>query len=301
MKILCLSHLTYDITLPMEEYPIENNKYHLNNPIESGGGAVVNATVLLAKWGLQYETYLGGVIGNDNYGNVVKKEINSFGLSTRFIETTYDQATSVSFIMINKQNGSRTIINIEKSYVPLKKLNLDFVPDLIFTDAYDFKNSLELLEKFPNSISVVDANNFNDETIDVCKKSNYILAASDFAEKLVKENFDYENNQSLVDIYTKIAERFNKAIVIITLGEHGVLYSVDNNIRLMPALNLDVKDTSGAGDIFHGAFVYGLNNNFDLEKCIKFANIAAGLSCAKENIRSSIPELTEVTKYYEEH
>jgi Sugar kinases, ribokinase family len=49
----------------------------------------------------------------------------------------------------------------------------------------------------------------------------------------------------------------------------------------MPGLKVDVVDSTGAGDIFHGAFTYGLINGFSIEKCVAFANIAGGLSCTK--------------------
>ena len=66
----------------------------------------------------------------------------------------------------------------------------------------------------------------------------------------------------------------------------------------MPGLKCNAVDTTGAGDIFHGAFVYGLANNFDMDKIVTLANIAAGLSIQKMGSRLSIPMLSEVLDYY---
>ena len=66
----------------------------------------------------------------------------------------------------------------------------------------------------------------------------------------------------------------------------------------MPGLKCNAVDTTGAGDIFHGAFVYGLANNFDMEKTITLANIAGGLSVQKMGSRLSVPNLSEVLDYY---
>ena len=66
----------------------------------------------------------------------------------------------------------------------------------------------------------------------------------------------------------------------------------------MPGLNVQAVDTTGAGDIFHGAFTYGIANNFDMEKVVTLANIAAGLSVMKIGSRLSIPNLSEVLDYY---
>ena len=76
------------------------------------------------------------------------------------------------------------------------------------------------------------------------------------------------------------------------------MYQVGNEIKIMPGLNVQAVDTTGAGDIFHGAFTYGIANNFDMEKVVTLANIAAGLSVTKMGSRLSIPNLSEVLDYY---
>ena len=72
MKILCIGHAAYDITVPLTEYPIENTKNRVPERIECGGGPASNAAYLLAKWNM--ETYFAGIVGNDNYGNIIENE-----------------------------------------------------------------------------------------------------------------------------------------------------------------------------------------------------------------------------------
>ncbi|HOP66040.1 MAG TPA: PfkB family carbohydrate kinase [Bacilli bacterium] len=99
--------------------------------------------------------------------------------------------------------------------------------------------------------------------------------------------------------YTFLVDKYDEdKVIVVTLEEHGALYSQDGIIKLMPALNVVAKDTTGAGDIFHGAFVYGLANNFDLEKTIKYATVAGGLSVTKLGARNSVPDLKEVEAEY---
>ena len=92
--------------------------------------------------------------------------------------------------------------------------------------------------------------------------------------------------------------KYPNSIIVVTLEEHGALYQSGNQIKIMPGLKCDAIDTTGAGDIFHGAFVYGLANNFDIDKTITLANIAAGLSVQKMGSRLSMPTLSEVLDYY---
>ena len=110
--------------------------------------------------------------------------------------------------------------------------------------------------------------------------------------------FDFNNPNSLVAIYNKLQDKYPNSIIVITLEEKGCLYQVGNEIKIMPGLNVQAVDTTGAGDIFHGAFTYGIANNFDMEKVITLANIAAGLSVQKIGSRLSIPNLSEVLDYY---
>ena len=75
MKVLCIGHAAYDITIPFDGYPEENTKNRVTTRIECGGGPASNAAYLLGKWGV--ETYFSGVIGNDKYGRIIKREFES--------------------------------------------------------------------------------------------------------------------------------------------------------------------------------------------------------------------------------
>lgn len=99
-------------------------------------------------------------------------------------------------------------------------------------------------------------------------------------------------------VYNRLQDKYPNANLVITLEEKGCLYQVGNEIKIMPGLKVDAKDTTGAGDIFHGAFTYGIANGFDMEKTITLANIAAGLSVTKLGSRLSVPNLSEVLDYY---
>jgi len=68
----------------------------------------------------------------------------------------------------------------------------------------------------------------------------------------------------------------------------------------MPSVKVKTIDSTGAGDIFHGAFVYGLANNFEYEKTLKFAVLASALSVTRVGSYKSIPTLEEMNDVYDE-
>lgn len=296
MKILCIGHSSWDITVPVDDYPIENTKYRYNEKYAAGGGPAGNAAYLLGKWGV--DTVIASTIGSDDFGTKIKKEFQEVNVATEYLETSYEKDTSFSFILVNKKNGSRTVFNVATEHPPLKKLNYEFTPDIIFTDGHDYGAAQNAISKFPNAITVIDAGRVTQELLELCKYIKYIVCSKGFAETVTGLKFDYSNPQSLVNVYLKLQNKYPNANITITLEDHGALYQVNNQIKIMPGLKCNAVDTTGAGDIFHGAFVYGLANNFDMDKVITLANIAGGLSVQKMGSRLSVPMLSEVLDYY---
>lgn len=296
MKILCIGHSSFDISCPIDEYPVENTKYRMNEAIRCGGGPAGNAAYLLGKWGL--DTTIATVIGSDDFGEKLKNEYASVKVDTSYIETSFDKETSLSFILVNKNNGNRTVFNVAVEHTPLKKYNYDFTPDIIFTDGNDYGAAQNAIKKYPNAISIIDAGRITPELLELCKYVKYIVCSKGFAETVTGLKIDYTNPSSLVNIYSLLTSKYPNSEIVVTLEEHGALYKFNNQIKIMPGLVVEVKDTTGAGDIFHGAFVYGIANNFDIEKTITLSNIAGGLSCKTIGSRKSVPSLAEVLDYY---
>ena len=105
---MCLGQSAYDITLPLDHYPVENKKVRVEGKVECGGGSASNCAYLLAKWGL--DTYFSGIIGNDHYGSQIKKEYESIGVNTKYLEVSDKFHTTSSYIIANTDIGSRTIL-----------------------------------------------------------------------------------------------------------------------------------------------------------------------------------------------
>ncbi len=299
MKVLCVGQTSYDISCVVKAYPQENFKHDINEKYENGGGTAANEASLLSKWGI--ETYLVSAIGADSYGDKIKKELEMFSVKTNYFETMYDKNTSTSFILMNKSNGSRTIFNInsDDSLPHVKKAEeIKIDADLIMTDGYEYHASTLLLSRYPNAISIMSATKATSEVIDLCGLCKYIICSKTFAESITGIKIDYNNTITLVTIYNKLAERFSKSNIIITLEEKGALYTDGNKIKVMPGINVNAVDTTGAGDIFHGAFAYGLLQKYDIERIVAYSNIAAGLACAQMGNKMSIPNLNNVVSHY---
>ena len=95
MKILCIGHASYDITCPVDEYPVENTKYRLMDKVSAGGGPASNAAFLLGKWGIDTLIMLGVINMSKKYGII---EIGSNNTKTHIYENSkvlYDKTTTI--------------------------------------------------------------------------------------------------------------------------------------------------------------------------------------------------------------
>ena len=295
-KILCLGHASYDITIPMDKYPTENTKYRVLNRIECGGGPASNAAYLLGKWGMN--TYFSGVLGNDIYGKRIKKEFENVGVDTRYIELSKKYKTTKSFIIVNKKNASRTIFAYRDKSMKMENTNIRIKPDYALFDGEDFEIATKVIRNNPGCITILDAGRAKYSTIKLGKMVNYLVASKNFAEDFTGVKINYKDYNSLVKVYNLLEKDFT-ANIVITLESHGCLYKIDGKVKIMPGYKVKAIDTTGAGDIFHGAFVYALVKGYSYEDILRIANITGALSTTKIGGRYSIPDINEVLSIYE--
>ena len=295
MKVLCIGNSTYDITLLVQSYPIENKKIKLNDEIvECGGGSASNVSYLLASW--KIDTAISSVIGNDIYGNLIEKEYKDVNIDLKYLEKR-DIKTSTSYIITNKENGSRTIlINRDKNlkFDKIKSINEKY--DYIYSDGSFSELAYDTIINNKESVSILDAGRLNDDTIKLCKVVDYIICSNDFARSYTNINFSYDDIDSIKKVYDLIAKDF-KGLLIITLEKYGSFVKIDNEYHLIPSIEVKQIDSTGAGDIYHGAFLYFLSLGYSVLECMKYANIAGAISVTRIGGRNSIPTLHEVISY----
>lgn len=297
MKIVCIGNIAYDITIPLESYPIENTKNRVKSRVECGGGPASNAAYLLGKWGM--DASIVGVIGCDEYGKTIKQEFESVNVNTKYLEENADHKTTSSLIIANTSIGSRTVLTYKPKEIKCKDINLDFEPDIILVDGQEYELSKKIIEEYPKAISIIDAGSARDEVIKLSEMVNYVICSKNFAEDVTGIKVNYDDNNSLIDLYKKLTTMY-KGHIVVTLESHGALYKYDGKIKVMPSLKMKAVDSTGAGDIFHGAFTYGISKNMNYEDIIKISNIAGALSVTKIGGRYSIPTKEEMKKVYNE-
>lgn len=294
MRAICIGHSTFDTTLPVDEYPKENIKMRIKNHIECGGGPAANGAYLLAKWGI--DTTIASVMGNDFYGHCVYEDFQKIGANTKYLELKEGHATSSSYIIANMSNGSRTAITSKKP--PIRKLDqkIEEKYDLILVDGEHPDTAKEVLLNNREAISILDAGRLNDDTRELGKLVTYVICSHDFAEEFSGKKTDVNDIDTLKEIYNEIKEYF-KTNIIITLEADGSFTEINNEYRIIPSIKVKAIDSTGAGDIFHGAFTYFIGNKYSLEESIRYSSISGAISVTRIGSRYSIPTLEEVLDY----
>ena len=297
MKILCIGQSAYDVTLPVTDYPKENKKMKIgNSKIECGGGACNNAAYLLGLW--KSDVYLASSIGKDFYGERIKKELQTVNVNTDFFEELDDIETTTSYIIANTTKGTRTIITNKNPLMRFTNLNkITIKPDVILVDGNDYELASKVITENPDSITIIDAGSIKVGTVDLCKKVKYLVCSNDFAREYSKIDFNYDDIETLIKVHQKLENDFQNTVVI-TLESRGCFTKINNQYVIIPSIKVDSVDSTGAGDIFHGAFTYFIANDYSFYDALRLANIAGALSVRKIGSKNSMPTKEEVLSYH---
>ena len=294
-QVLCVGHASYDISTFVADYPAEDSKCEVDTLLEAGGGPVANAACLLARWGVH--TALAALVGDDSYGQRIAGELRQVGVDTSLLELRPGHLTPVSLIVVNRRNGSRTIINRKAS-----RQSLAIAPDrlarlrpaVLHFDGQELEASLAALAALPQSRTVLDAGSLRPGTEALAAKVEFLVSSERFARQATGMA-DLASAEALRQCVAELRRRYGN-VVVVTLGPRGLAADDGGGFFTMDAFPSRTVDTTGAGDIFHGAFIYGLVCGMAFRETLRLSSMAASLSVAREGGRLSTPTFAEVTE-----
>lgn len=296
MKIACIGNIVYDCTVRCDEFVKEGTKNSFDNAVFITGGPASTAASVISKYGNQVDFY--GRIGKDAIGKIVASEMLEENINLDHVCFSDMVMTPFGFILAS--GIERTIFSI-RSPEDFKHPQIDDVTyeedyDFILTDGKYPEESIALINKNKNAVSVIDAGRVNPGVLELCNHVNYIICSEEFANKVTQKtiNGDLENDR---EVYKALREIYPDAKgITITVGARGYICEKDGEVINYPTYDsgMPAIDTNGAGDIFHGAFTHAIANGYDYHDSLKFANITASLSTTRRGGRSSCPDLQEV-------
>ncbi len=279
----------------LDPYPGLDDKVEVIRSSVQGGGPVPTAMVTLAKLGAKV-CYIGKV-GDDQEGEFVKSQLEKEGVDTQYLLMDKKTKTSRAFIWVDKKSGKRTVALDRDKKISLKKDELKFLNSIstrfLHMDAREPEINILAAQwaKKQNAEVCLDVGSLRGEVEKVFPYVDHLIVSKRFACGFVKTSDPFVACRELMK------KRFKT--VVVTTGEAGCICGAGNKIFHSPGFKVKGVDTTGAGDVFHGAFIYGLLKKWSLKKIVRFANACAAMKCRRLGGRAGIPSLREVESFME--
>lgn len=289
VEVLCVGHAAFDLTMLVDHHPGPDEKCFASALTECGGGPAANAAVTVARLG--GSGAFAGYLGDDVYGCRHYAELASEGVNTTLLARG-SRPTPLSVILV-KPGGRRTVINhkAQTPFLRVSDVELSLCrPKVILFDGHEPLISVHLarLARARGIPTVLDAGSVHRGTVELASLADFLLASEKFARDFTQQ----EAPRHALDKLSRLAP-----FTAITLGEKGTLWKSREDRGEMRAFQIDAVDTTGAGDVFHGAFALGLARGMEMRTILRFACAAAALSCTKAGARLSIPTREEVDDF----
>lgn len=288
VDVLCVGHASYDLIFSVSRHPGADEKIVADSLLSCGGGPAANAAVCIARLGLT--SAFAGYLGRDLYGDQHFQELNDEGVNTQLI-VRGDSPTPLSTILV-KPDGKRCLINYKGDTQALAAdaLNPAHLPaKVVLFDGHEPFISLPLAEQArqANIPTVLDAGSVHDGTLALMNRVDYLVCSEKFAGQ-------YAGGESAA--LSRLAEL--APVVVITLGERGLIWRRGNEQGALPAYPITAIDTTGAGDAFHGAFAAGLAAGLDWQPLLRYASAAGSLCCTQMGARLGLPSQQEHARLF---
>ncbi len=291
MKVFGLGQSSLDLIISVKCYPAEDLKQEVLGFYEQGGGPVATALVSLSRLGVN--TSFAGVVSDDDAGTKIRAGLLEEGVNIDALAMREGGASQKAFIIVNRESASRTILWQRPTAAELAsgEVKGEWLrgADFLLLDGLMEGASIRIAElAAEDGVPVLcDAGSPRPGVLRLLPEADYIVGSEVFS--------DYFSTRP-EEAVKKIAEYGPKAVTV-TLGKRGAVTWQDGRVFSTPAFKVDAVDTTGAGDVFHGGYIFGLLKGWDLEETVRFASAFAALKCLEYGGRSGIPTLARTREF----
>jgi len=280
-----------DTLIPLHEYPARGSKVEFESASILPGGQVASAMVACQFWKLH--TRYVGKFGDDYAADLHRSAFLRAGVETHLF-TAPNCPSHQSFILIDA-DGERTVLRRHDERLALQpaELQREWVTSAraLLIDGHDTP-AASLAAEWARAAQIPVVADLDDlyPGIDALLPNiDYLVASNDIPGRIAH---DADLPRSLQLVQKKFSNRLTAA----TLGHDGVLAFDGSQFFYSPAFKVHVADTTGAGDIFHAAFIYALLHNWPIPRQLEFACASAALNCTAVGARGGIRPVEEIEK-----
>jgi ribokinase len=290
--IVGLGYCGWDYLCIVPRIPIDD-KVEVVKSIVQGGGPAATAIYTAVKLGAS--ALFIGTVGNDNDGEQIISAFKSVDVNTDEIKVRDEGCSPVAFCWTEESSGKRSIAWTRGSAEPLSEDEIDENvirnAGLLHLDGHQTKAAVYAAEiaREAGMVVMIDAGTIVPDIEKLINMCDIIIASEVFSKRFTGEEDPLKATKKLFGENTKFAG--------ITLGDKGCVGFDGNEFYTQKPFKVDVVDTTGAGDVFHGAFAYRYIKGGSWQECMEFSSAVSALKCTKFGGRTGIPTLPEVEEF----
>jgi sugar/nucleoside kinase (ribokinase family) len=282
-----------DLLTVVAEYPASNTKQRLQRFARLPGGQIATAMATCARLGWRAR-YVGS-FGDDDLGALSKTSLTSVGVDISAARTVAGATNQFAVILVDGRSGERTVLWDRDPALTAEPVDVprDAIVSgrMLIVDCHQTAASAQAARyaREARMPTVIDVEKVRPGIADLLQNIDAIIAAQEFPTALT-------GHEDLGRALAAMGREFGAAVVTVTLGAEGSLTWCNGREIRTPAFQVDCVDSTGAGDVFRGAFAAGClrSPEEDLEDVLAYANAVAALNCRALGSRGGIPTPEEV-------
>lgn len=278
-----------DTLIPVQHFPGGGSKVEIRSANVMLGGQVASAMVACQHWGLR--TRYVGKVGEDHLAELHRAEFARCGVEAHLF-TAAGAPSQQAFILVDG-SGERTVLWKRDGRLTLRPEELDreWIANAraLLVDGHDTQ-AAALAAQWARGADVpviADLDDLYTGFEALLPNVDYLITSRDIPARLT-------NDHNLRNSLPEVHRRFGCRLVGATLGHEGVLAWNGGQFHYVPAYRVAAVDTTGAGDIFHAGFIYGLIHGWPLQRQLQFASAAAALNCTADGARGGIQSVAKI-------
>jgi len=293
MDIIGMGRPCIDILTVVEKLPKSNSGSGILDYSRQGGGNVATAMVAAARLGAK--TGMIGVTGSCLHGKAIREDFKYNNVDISHI-VTVDGPNDFAIILSDLETKGRSILYKGNNLRRIKTgdLDKDYITsaDILHLEGCgEPEKTAALWMKEAGKKVAYDVAGYSEQIQKFTPYIDYFIASEFYYKTAFGSDEDYEKN-------CKIIAESGPEIVVFTLGEKGCVgYTKSEGFFVEDGFKVNVFDTLGAGDVYHGAFLAGLSKGFTARQTARFANAVSAVKICYIGGRAGIPTFDVVDKF----
>lgn len=293
--VFCLGIATLDYVYSVERVPHPGEKDRARDLVVTGGGCAGSGSAAVARLGGR--AWLASRLGDDPVGDTIVAQLRRDGVDTSLSPRFPGLRSPVSSILIDAE-GERMVVSYTDPKTPL---GIDWLPaalpsgaDAVLVDTRWGEGSLAALKlaRGAGVPGVIDGDRQPPHP-EMVPTASHVA----FSEKALSEISGGGEPRQALEALARDAGNW----LAVTLGPRGVLFMENGGIAHLPAFPVEVVDTLGAGDVWHGAFALALAEGQPERAAVRFASAVAAIKCTRFGGRAGTPTREEVERFLAAH